>query len=668
MSDVSTDPDTFRPELSLVPARPGVYLFKDRNSAVLYVGKARCLRKRLASYCRAAVEQPVKTQAMLRKAVGLDTLCTATEKEALLLEASLIKKHRPRYNVVLRDDKQYVLFRLDKNSDYPRLTLTRRVQRDGSVYFGPFTSAQAARETWKAILHIFPLRRCTDAAFRNRVRPCLYHHLKLCLAPCVLDVPKEDYARLVSRVELLLSGRSGELTRALEEEMRRASDALEFEQAAVLRDQLRAVRATLERQSAVLGMDGEFDVLGVAPVADGLALGLLFVRQGRLLDRKTFFWPGLGLEHACEVLEHFLAQYYGPGRFIPERIILPWEAGEYAVDAGQALAGGGPLPEDAPQPEASGHPDALEAFETGSPDVEEPDERYAIALLAQILSERRGAAVRLTPPRNAAERRLVDIAAVNARESAGERERSPILRTLETLGQALQLAGPPLRIEAVDISHTAGRQTRAGLVVFEHGEPRKADYRVYAMGEEVAPGDDYAALGAWASRRLAAGPPWPDLLLVDGGKGQLAAVERIFARDGSTPCPLAAIAKARSETGGQGAPRRRTHDLDDVIYLPGRKNPAPLKPGSPELLFLQRVRDTVHAFVIGRHRQSREREALTGELLRLPGVGHKTARALWERFQSLEAMTRATLAELESIPGLGKRRAAALHDRLRQLV
>lgn len=651
----SAGPHPLKERLPDVSLKPGVYLFKDGANRVIYVGKAKQLRKRLASYFRDEDAHTPKTRAMLRQARGLDTLVTATEKEALLLEASLIKKHKPRYNIVLRDDKQYILFRLDKNSAYPRLTLTRKVTRDGALFFGPFTSAAAAREAWKAIHSVFPLRRCKDGAFKNRVRPCLYHQIGLCLAPCVDKVSPEDYGRLVNRVEMLLAGRSNELVRTLTLEMRKASDELDFERAGVLRDQIRALQETLERQAAVLPDEEDMDVLGLAPVASGaqhgLGLGLLFVRRGRLLDKKRFFWPKLGLDEGQEVLENFLAQFYGPERYIPEKILLPWD-----LDAAVTAQ---PAPEE-----------ELEAeLVLAGAEFEEESEDAQLAfleILARVLAERRGGAVKIVGPTRAVDKKLVDMAAENARQAA-EEESAPLTSALAGLASALRLPGPPVRIECVDVSHTQGGQTRVGLVGFENGAQRKDWCRTYAFPELEGSGDDYAVLGAWAKRRLEAGPPWPDLLLVDGGRGQLAVVERALSRDGAPPFPLASIAKAREQAEGRVGLRRKTHALDDLIYLPGRKNPANLKPGSPELLFLQRVRDTAHNYVIGRHRRSRGKTALAGELLRLPGVGLKTARLLWDHFPSIEAMLGASLESIEQLPGLGKKRAAALHARLQQL-
>lgn len=642
-----------RPEPSSLPTTPGVYLYKDTQGRILYVGKARNLRKRVVSYFRTDV--PRKTAAMLGHAATLETLSTGTEKEALLLEASLIKRHRPHYNIVLRDDKQYVLFRLNRNEPYPRLEIVRQARKDGARYFGPFTSGLAARETWKALHRAFPLRRCADRAFKNRVRPCLYHHLGQCLGPCVLEIPREDYAALTHGVELFLAGRSRELVQQLEEAMLAASAGLEFEKAAVLRDQIKAVTRTVERQSVVLPEGGDMDVAGVAPVRDGLGLGLLFVREGKLVDGRTFFWPGLTLEDGPELVWSFLSQYYGDltregigtmAGAIPPKIIVPF---------------------DEPKPETlAGSPDGSlngvsdEAMETGFR-----------ATLEAALAEARQGVVRILTPRGVSESRLVDMAASNAREAASRRDEQSMGQRLAT---ALQAERPLERIECVDVSHTGGTETRVGIVAFEGGKPFKADYRTYTI--EDAHGDDYAALYAFAMRRATAATtggangevrPWPDLLLVDGGRGQLSAVMKGFQERlgvAGVPFAVAGIAKARDEDGHAD---RRAGNVSDRIFLPGRSNPLPLRPGSQELLFLQHVRDTAHNHVIGRHRKARAKAALTSELHRIPGVGPATEKLLWAHFPSLEAMLAASDSDLSAIPGIGPRRAAMLHEKLRGL-
>ena len=647
-----------RPLSSTLPVTPGVYLYKDAQGRIIYVGKARNLRKRILSYFREASALTPKTVAMISHAASLETLSTTTEKEALLLEASLIKKHRPHYNIVLRDDKQYVLFRIAKDVPFPRLEVVRQARRDNARYFGPFTSGQAARETWKTIHRVFPLRRCADRAFKNRVRPCLYHHIGQCLAPCTENVSPEDYGLLIHRVELLLAGRSRELVDMLRRNMADASEALDYEQAAVYRDQIKAIERTVERQSVVLPEGGNMDVAGVVPARGGLALGLLFVREGRLVDGRTFFWPDLELAEGPELLWSFLGQFYGPQTSIPPRIVVPWLPGDTA-----------PLEADAPAPENGGMEDAA------------PDEAESLDALEAALADARGGIVRIAKPRNAAEARLVDMAASNAREAAVTKAETPISERLAAAfapafatGRAVTDAPdtvpvpprPIRRIECVDVSHTGGASTRVGMVVFEDGQPQKSDYRTYALeGEEACNGDDYAALAAWMRRRLESGPPWADLVLIDGGRGQVSAVQRVVRDSGCEGLfLLAGIAKARDD---QGRADRRAGNIGDRIFLPGRSNPLPLRDGSAELLFLQHIRDTAHHFVIGRHRRARAGAALSAELLRVPGVGMATARLLWDHFKVLDAIIAATPEQLAAIPGIGPRKAAALAHSLKRL-
>ena len=311
-----------RPLPSSIPATPGVYLYKDASGRIIYVGKAGNLRRRVLSYFRPADQLTAKTAAMISRAADIEFLNTTSEKEALLLEASLIKKHRPHYNICLRDDKQYVMFRLSEKEPFPRLEIVRRMKkRDGARYFGPFTAGLAARETWKTIHRIFPLRRCSDRAMKNRETPCLYHHIHLCSAPCTGEITPEAYADMTRRVTLLLSGKSRELVDLLQKAMEKAAEELEFEKAATLRDQIRAIEKTVEKQGIVLQNGADMDVLGLVSLPDGLALGVVFVRHGLVQDRSAFFWPGLGLEDASELLISFLGQFYHAEGSIPALII-----------------------------------------------------------------------------------------------------------------------------------------------------------------------------------------------------------------------------------------------------------------------------------------------------------------------------------------------------------
>ncbi|MGM0646010.1 MAG: excinuclease ABC subunit UvrC [Thermodesulfobacteriota bacterium] len=615
------------------PECPGVYLMKDARGRVIYVGKAKVLRKRLGSYFQEPARLPRKTRVMMEKVQGIDTLCTDTEKEAFLLENSLIKKHRPRYNIILRDDKSYVLFKLDKRHPFPRLSMTRRVSQDGSSYYGPFTSAVAARETWKLLNRIFPLRKCKQSAFNNRVRPCLQYNIGRCLGPCVYDIPQKEYHNVVRQVELFLTGKSKELLRCLRGEMQTASENLRFEEAARLRDQIRAVEQTVEQQVAVLPGGKDRDVLGLGRTASGVALGVLFVRQGQLLDQKSFFWADVegegevenaresggvqqeaAVQEAREVLRSFLLQFYSPGRYIPERIVAPFA-------------------------------------------LEDP-------VLEEILSERRCGPVRVAPAYGPQERKLVSLAETNASQ-AGAQARQNVDEPLERLQWRLGLERRPERIEAVDASHFGGQGMVVGQVVFENGTPHKEAYRVYAFPELEGAADDYAALQGWARRRVHSGPPWPDLVLVDGGKGQLLAVQKgldaarmeLDAAELPTPFALAALAKGE----------RRGGELEERVFCPNRKNPIFLPPGSTELLLLQHIRDTGHRFVLSRQRRTRRKKDLDSQLETLAGVGPQTAHILWQHFGSLEAMGQASEAQLQALPGIGPAKARQLREQLATL-
>ena len=636
-----------KPDPRTIPLSPGVYLYKDAQGSVLYVGKARLLRRRVLSYFRAD-SIPVKTQAMLSHAVSLDFITTTTEKEAFLLEASLIKKYRPHYNILLRDDKQYALFRFDLSADYPRIEIVRHARRDRASYYGPFTSALAARETWKLLHKAFPLRRCTDRAMRNRIRPCLYYHMGQCLAPCTEDVSRDEYHAVADAAAQVLSGRGGEFLAGLRRDMLEASEKLEYEKAARIRDQIYAVEKTVERQSVMLPKGGDMDVIGLYNAESGLALGVLFVRGGAVLGGRSFFWNGLDFGDAGELMYSFLSQFYlevTP----PPRLLLPWipkdseneDDKDGAVDADSAY-------------------DACEARDDEAQGtVQRLTEKE---LLEQSLSERRGQAVRLVAPQNADDNRLIDMARSNAREEALQRERALKAGPLVQTARLLHLPGPLSRIECVDVSHSSGKQTRVGLVVYTDGAPDRSQYRTYTMPDS---NDDYATLYAWVARRLESGPPWPDLLLIDGGQGQVATVARALKDNGQKGLfPIAGIAKARDE---RGLADRRAGNVADRIFEEGRSNPAPFKEGSPELLFLQSVRDATHHYAITRHRRARAKQALDGELMRLPGIGTATARLLWKHFPSLDAMQKAGEEELALIQGIGRVRAAKIAECLRTL-
>lgn len=636
-----------------IPTSPGVYLYKDKGGRIIYVGKARNLKKRVLSYFRPDEQLTAKTRAMMGHAVSVEFLTTSTEKEALLLEASLIKKHRPHYNIVLRDDKQYILFRIAVKSAYPRLEAVRKVKKDGAHYFGPFTSSQAARETWKTLHSVFPLRRCSDRAMKNRVRPCLYHHIGLCLAPCSGEVSQEAYFEIIQKVELLLSGKSRELLENITRKMEEASENLEFEEAAKLRDQKFAIEKTLEKQGVVFHNGADMDVMGLCSRGDGLALAVLFVRGGQVIDKAAFFWAGLVMEDANELLLGFLTQFYSQDKDIPPRIVLPWTLTAEKEESVESPALIGALGADYALQE---HEEDLES-------------------IAAMLSEWRGANVRIVAARTKDDEKLVEIAKNNARETVYKRSD---LGMDERLASLFKVQEPIRRIECVDVSHTSGTATKVGLVVYQDGKPHKTDYRVWNM--ENTNGDDYLALAQWAKRRAEHGAPWPHLLLIDGGRGQVNVVHASFQEffsavhvrdsqsfdleDGQLPFVLAGIAKARDE---QGHADRRAGNVADRIFLPDRTNPLPFKEGSSELLFLQSIRDATHDFAIGRHRQARSKQGLDAQLLHLPHVGQETAKLLWQHFKSIEEMKKAGVEELMKLPKVGRKKALQLRDSLQKL-
>ena len=519
-------------DLNAIPFTPGVYLFKSARGKIIYVGKAKSLRRRVSSYFPANIAAlPAKTQAMLRQAASLDTLSTTTEKEALLLEAELIKKHRPRYNITLRDDKQYFLFCLDKSHPFPRLAVIRPrpgqnngtgacevagassyaeaapetgtgagadlrpyparsaaskgrrpARKNGVVLFGPYASGLAARETWRLLHHIFPLRRCSDRMFRNRVRPCLYHQMGQCLGPCTLPVDQAQYAAMVEQVELFLSGRSRELLNLLRQRMLRASDALDFEQAARLRDQIRAVEKTVEQQVVISQTDQDLDVLGLAESGEGLGLGVIFVRGGKVMDGRVFFWPGLSLAEGGEALNGFLGQFYSEASLIPGHILLPWRLAAFE--------------------------ETVDGQETQGTDEAAPSDDQA-RLWAEILSDLRGAPVRLASPHDSRQRRLVRMAEANARQGAKMADQAPLA---DLLAARLHLPAPPSRIEAVDISHTAGQEARAGLVVFVDGVPRRDEFRAYTLDAASGGGKPQGAQPLEVSLLQTSSLPEPELV------------------------------------------------------------------------------------------------------------------------------------------------------------
>jgi excinuclease ABC subunit C len=579
------------PDLSFYPDQPGIYLYKDAKGRILYVGKARSIRKRLASYFNAGPKHP-KTEALLADFATIDTVVATTESEALALENAFIKKHKPRYNILLRDDKTYPYIKVTTGEDWPRAFVTRRVLKDGHSYFGPFLPARTCRGAMKMVQRMFQIRTCRIEIDGTLPRPCLYYDMHACLGPCVAGLTtKAAYDEAVKDVLLFLSGRNAELGPRLEEKMRAAAEAEAFEMAAAYRDCLRTVEELAEKQR-VQSLSGEdVDVFGDFSDAGNLAVSILFVRGGVVLDSREYFWERLGDVPAEEFWISLLSQFYDGTTFLPHDILLP-------VD----------LPDDALEP--------IEAW----------------------LTERRGSRVAIKTPRRGVAFERVQIARDNARQNHLRRfrrvhERGE--RATLALARALDLDHRPSRIECFDVSHLHGEATYASCVVFVDGEPVKEEYRLFRIER---PGiDDFASIAEAVSRRYASaneqGRPLPDLLLIDGGKGQLSAA-------------LAALDRIGVQMAAAGLAKR-----EEQVFVPGRSAPIVLARTNAGLRLLQRARDEAHRFGLKSHRRARGKRALESPLLAIPGLGPSRVKTLLAAFGGAEAVLAATDGALAAVAG-----------------
>lgn len=603
-----------RAQAAALPTTPGVYLLKGRGGRVLYVGKAQNLRQRVRSYLEGGDGRP-RIPLLVEAATDVEVVLTRNTKEALLLENELIKRHRPRFNVRLRDDKQYLALRLDPAQQWPRLQPVRRFHEDGAHHFGPYTSHTSLRKTLSGLQRLFPLRSCRDAIFRDharRGRPCIEYEMKRCLAPCCGRVGREEYAELVQGTLLFLRGRSRRLRAELEQAMRRAAAAEDFESAARLRNRLQALDRTVEAQQIVDPKPRDRDVIGLARTGNDAEIQLLQVREGRMVATQGYSLAEVPLD-AGAILSSFVAQYYSAeaGREVPPEILLSHAA-------------------------------------------EDAD------LLAEWLGERAQRRVALRPARRGAGAAQLQIALANAGHALAQRiaRRAGSEEALEQLAQALGLAVPPRRIEAYDVSTLGGALTVASRVRFVDGQPQVSGYRRYRI-REASPDDDYACLREVLARRVAraGSDPLPDLLLVDGGRGQLAVAEACL-RDAGAGVALAGIAKLREQ--GSARVVRSGGLKGESLYRPGRKDPVRLAADSSALLLLQRIRDEAHRFAIDYQRALRSRAHLGSILSEVPGIGPGKRRSLLRHFGSLRALRRADESELARAPGIGPRDARLL--------
>lgn len=596
--------------LETMPAKPGVYLLKDANNNVLYVGKAANLRNRVGTYFTSPHILSLKHQRLVAQIEDVEFIATDSEQEALILECNLIKKYRPRYNVRLKDDKTFPYLKINLEEDWPRVYITRRFTKDGSRYFGPFASASSVRQTLRLIKKIFPFRSCNRVITGVEPRPCLDYHIHRCLGPCIGAVSKKDYTEVINQVILFLEGKQELVLRELRRKMEIASQQLQFEKAALLRDQIRAVERVIEGQRIATTVKGEQDVIALAQTKEQAYVEIFFIRNSKLIGREHFLLEGIQDEEPSQIMTSFIKQYYASASSIPAAILL-----QYPV-------------EDMP-------------------------------VIADWLSGQRKAPVRLQVPRHGDKKQLVDMVAENAYHGLQlyrlKQVATPeaIAPALEELKERLHLPRTPLRIECYDISNIRGALAVGSMVVFDKGLPRPRHYRRFRI-KTVAGANDYAMIQEVLRRRFQrhamAKDDWaatPDLILIDGGKGQLNAALEAMREQGVDFIPVASLAKEQEET-----------------FVPDVSEPLPIPANSPALYLLQRIRDEAHRFALSYHQRLRHKEGMTSVLNSIPGIGAKRKKMLLKRFGSVQAIKDASIEELTSVKGMTSKLAAKVKEYL----
>lgn len=592
--------DSIKNALAVLPEKPGVYLMHDAESKVIYVGKAVVLKNRVRSYFRNLASHSPKVRAMVAKIAEIETIVTSSEVEALILECNLIKKYRPRYNISLKDDKTYPYLKITMQEDFPRLFATRRQSRDGAKYYGPYADAGAMHATVKLLRSMFPLRTCRNM---NPDRPCLNYHIKRCLAPCAGLVSKAEYNQMIKSVCMVLDGRTTELERELKQRMQDAAENYAFEEAARLRDQLQAVERLNESQKAVTSNGGDMDVIGFAQDMTGICLQIFFVRKGKLIGRDNFFLQDAG-DTPQEVLTAFVKQYYNEATFVPKEIVMPY------------------LPEAAEQ-----------------------------AVIEIWLTDKAQRKVVLLKPQRGVKKELLQLADDNAVKLLQERLRKGSLslkndrQAAEELQQALGLAHSLARMDCFDISHTQGSETVASMVVFRNGSISKKDYRKYKIVSAEGKPDDFKSMQEVVYRRYKDYEDLPNLVVIDGGKGQLSSALEVIHGLGLAELPVVGLAKREEE-----------------IFIPHRSTSILLDRDSAALHLIQRIRDEAHRFAITFHRKLRGKRNLVSVLDHVEGIGPKRRQELWKAFKTLEAMKAASVEELAAVESMNMAAAQSLYD------
>ena len=604
-------------QLKALPAKPGVYVFRDEDGRVLYIGKAKSLRPRVRSYFQATPDTRAQIVQLPGRVADIEVIVTGTEAEALHVEQNLVKRHRPPFNIRLRDDKSFPYIAVTIEDEYPRVMFTRERHRRGVLYFGPYANAKKVRETLDVLNRVFQFRPCEGPKpGRHSGIPCLDYHIERCKAPCVGYVSKEEYGELIDRVIEFLSGETRPVLRELERQMQQAAGEERFEDAARYRNRLYAIRHLAERQAADRRSVGSVDVIGIAAEGDRAAVQVFPLRDGKLVDRHGFHLENVEGQDIAAVLEAFALEYYGSSPSIPPQLVVPRDVGD-----------------------------------TGA--------------LEQFLSERRGSRVEVRTPERGEKKRLQELAAQNARVALesdaiqAEQKRLRRVEALEELRETLNLESLPLRIECYDISNIQAESPVGSMVVFQDAVPKKAHYRKFGVRRLEAGPDDFAAIEEVVSRRFArlgdaasadydesfAGVP--NLVVIDGGKGQLSAALAAMQAYDLPRVAVISLAKRAEE-----------------VFVPGRPDPIVLPRESPGLQLLQRVRDEAHRFALGFHRQRRETRARGSIFDDLQGVGPARRRALLRHFGSAERLLDASREELEGVPGVPAKTARSIYSQL----
>lgn len=590
-------------KVSHLPTTPGVYLWRDKYQRIIYVGKAINLRNRVRSYVQQDVNRSVKVTAMMRRAWDVETIQTKTEMEALILEATLIKEHHPKYNIMLRDDKTYPYVKVTVQEAYPRLFMTRRLERDGAKYFGPFTDVTAVHHVLRILRSYYPLRTCKSMKVE---RPCLQYHMHYCEGPCMNYVTVESYRKYIDDIVALFEGKQVQVIQEITSKMEQASEDLEFELAAKYRDDLLSIQKVQEKQRMVT-QRGDMDVLGMAIDGPMACIQLFFIRSGRLLGRENYFVQHEG-DSPELVMTEFIKQYYGGSTFIPKELLLPMDS----VDR---------------------------------------------ELFSEWFTSMKGQQVEVSVPQRGYKKDLIKMAEENAQNFLAERRRQwqytidKAGGAVKKLAEVLDLPRLPERMECYDISHMQGAETVASMVVFEGGKPAKREYRRFKLKTVQGKPDDFASMAEIMERRYGNEKDWPmpDLIIIDGGKGQLNAALPVIRAMGVTDVPVISLAKRIEE-----------------VFVEGESESIILEHHTPELQLLQQIRDEAHRFAITYHRRLRGKRNLESVLDHIEGIGPKRRKALYKHFGNLDAMRVAELEELESVEGMNKKAALAVYEFFRR--